>query len=92
MPAAPLLPFLGGVGGVVSADAGHGAVLDSFNGGGHILRLADGRVDLVLQAAVIKPEVMGVTSQLTRAPRRRLIRMVSTDSLVETWHMCSRVP
>ena len=54
-----LLLFLGGVGGVVSADAGHGAVLDGLNEGGHILRLADGRVDLVLQAAVIKPEVMG---------------------------------
>src|SRR5699024_12816813 len=33
----------------------------------------------------------GVTSQLTRAPRRRLRRTVSTASWVETWHMCSRV-
>ena len=34
----------------------------------------------------------GVTSQLTRAPFRRLMRIASMDSLVETWHMCRRVP
>ena len=54
-----LLLFLGGMGCVVGADAGHGAVLDGFDQGGDVVGLADGRVDLVLKAAVIEPEVMG---------------------------------
>ena len=52
---------------MVGADAGDGAVLDGINEGGHVLRLADGRVDLVLQAAVVKPEV--VRGDLAADPR-----------------------
>ena len=62
-----LLLLLGGVGGVVGADAGHGAVLDGVDQRGHVVRLADGRVDAVGQAAVVKPQV--VRRDLAADPR-----------------------
>ena len=52
---------------MVGADAGHGAVLDGVDQRGHVVRLADGRVDAVGQAAVVKPQV--VRRDLAADPR-----------------------
>ena len=45
----------------VSTRESVGAVLDGVDQRGHVVRLADGRVDAVGQAAVVKPQVMGLS-------------------------------
>ena len=83
------LVFLG-VGRVVGGDGVHHTAADGVDEGLHIVGGADGRVDAVVAGIIGEPQVVG-RHLAGDGCAPQLMRTASTDSLVETWHMCRRV-
>ena len=63
---------------MVGGNGIHHTGTDAINECLHIIRGADGRVDPVIAGLIVEPQVMGVTSQVTGAPRSFAIWMASS--------------